>query len=726
MVLSPSNPATNADSAPPDDLTSIGATLRPIFRRTWLWLVVVGVISVGVGIAATMILAKDRFVFSGTLLFNESYLGSPVYRSPDVFSLATLMKSPQTLNKLREEFQLAVPLTLLERRILVEARHGSANVVVQLEWESREDAEKMLNRLMEITVERSREFRDTRLKQYIAMFTEDLGKSEHRFDQVRNEMLTLYRDEHTLDLDEHLRSLSSSLKTLTNELAFANAKRAGTHKSLAKVREMMASDDQKVDPAVEANAQNDENAKNFARAQINKTRLEEQIKEYQTQASTNVLLTAKRRDLERARQLFARKFITATELEQLESEVQLLEIQLRDDSQLKIWKAQLEEITRELESSAGTSLALAGMASNNLMLREAELEAALEVDDEVIARLTKDVEERRQEMTRLLKLRPKGLQLDESLEDAQRIRDDVGRQLTDFNLLERSDAGIFTVMEKAAPAVIPVLSNKKKILAAVTGAAFFGMAGPILLWDFLRQSKRGLLTNGTGRSRDGALFGETGLPQYAGRSIGTIQAMTRAITAAADHKGFSVVFAGVSKKPIPQDVILRCASELSSQGEPVLLVDPGYDPQLTRDFAALVGGANNSSSQTQDTSPVSIVGDAPVDRSDSAEILQRARRTTIDQVDLLTLDSTTVTWSKLAEQFPRLADRYAFLLIAGPSRAARRQVERLMEDCDALLLTTDSSSLGRHGWKLLEQCRESGRHVLGVAIRRSSDQDGTL
>jgi hypothetical protein len=707
----------NQPSGAANPSAAAGASLRPVLRRTWLWLALVGVLSAGIGAVATWFLAKDLYVYSGTLLFNESYLGSPTYRPPDVFSLATLMKAPRTLDQLRKEFNLAVPLMLLERRIEVEARHGSTTVNVELEWESPEDAEKMLNRLMEMAVERSRDFRNSRLDFYVQMFEQDFHSSESKFGEVRKEILEFYQDEHTTDLDEHMRTLAGSLKGLKNELAYAQARRKGTKESLVRVRELLATEEstaEATDPQVE---QHDTRATEVARAQIKKLHLEEQIKEYQDKTSAKIMLDQKQRDLERARRLFERKYISATELEELESEVKLLTLQMREDEHMKEWKQELERVSQIVQDNVGTTMALSGIASNHLSLRVAELEATLEMEEEIVIRLTEELADRQQELERVMKLRPQGLQLAESLEDVQQRRDDLGRQLVDFHLLERSDASMFTLMEPASPAIIPVISTKKKIFAAVTGASFFALAGPILLLDFLRQNRRAHAVTERSHGNEHTKYADTGLPLYAGRSLSTIHAITRAISVASDHKGYTVLFTSLTSKPLQQETMLRCAADFAQQGEPVMLVDPGLPPAARRQFATLLQEPVDSENIFEGADNESVATEW---RQVVARLSGTRHRTSVDGVDAVVLDGTRAAWEDFVNLVPQLSQRYSYLLIAGPPVSDRKALDRLLDDTDAVLLTTEQPSLHRKGWKFLDRCRNSGTHILGVSLRRDA------
>lgn len=491
-------------------------SLQPAIQRWWWWFILAAIVSAPVAFFGAKHFATDSYVYDTRMIFNRSHFGAPLYEPPDIFAVAALTSSPAMLHEMKHTLKLQPDVERLESLLEPEVRGGSTVMSIELEWESKEKAQEILNWISERLVTRVKQLRDQRIDHSLADLYKQLDIYETATVDSHKELIDFRFRHNTFGVLEHLRTLESEQSMLDKSLAIAESEKDSLEAQLAihsnrsresDPNEALTEDDlDRVDLSLTSEEQrrNESDEKYTAVLnQIRQNRLQQSIRQERERALLSTQLDVKRRELSDAERLFARELIPQTEVRALADEVRLLELELSGTQKLKEWEQELATVSGRvdesmLEAARRGEVSIVRPAgggpptpakSDMSDIRE-KWQLQFETKKKLVAWMEDTLEKTRQEKANLQALLPEAERLERKFQRAEFMRSRIEGQVTDLEMLRRSDSNLLAVLDPPSPGPIPVKSNKKKLMVAFYCLSTCILCAPIVLKELFAPPER--------------------------------------------------------------------------------------------------------------------------------------------------------------------------------------------------------------------------------------------
>ncbi len=695
-------PTPDAESAPAPPRAggpphSTSRFLARALVNQWPRMILPLVVGTAAAVGAAVWLGKQTWEVSGTMLYSpppvpESQKG--LYTPPDLKTLLTLAKSPDLLTGLRDEFDLPVPVTLLDKQFKVTAPPGTQTVTVAFTWGEGDKAAAMTNRLMERFAEQTRDHRRRKMDGYLDDHAARLKDCGARHAAAVAGLQRFYRDHNVVDLAgeaEAARKEIEALQTIrSNALREEVGVMAQRDRVAAEVAEIRRKD------TVEAAAAKKYEASLAAASDSRRRqdRLRVLIEEEQKRQGLQAELTARRKAHERMTVLRERGAASQADVDAAAKEVELLNARLIDSDKVKEWKAEMAKIdeavfTKEPGTVPGTS------AIQQTLFRQFEfdlrligLRRDLHQAEEGLA-----AQRRRQGEVQAAVRESEGLQKEIEATDGERQK--LVEQAALFRRLRDQQASEFAVVTPARPGPHPAGSNKRLIVLAGLLLAGLAAAGRAGLAEYRATYHGGRRAARIAQVPD---LGEVGPDDTAGHRL----AVSRLREWRPDY-GAVVLFVGDgAADPLPWAV--RFGRRLAARDERVLIVDARVG-ELAPPGAAPTPGLGNYLRYEADD----VTGLLAPDDVAGLDVLPAGVAPSLD----------VLATHRMAEFVQQARGRYSVVALIGPDLARADGVDVLARYADGILtVLSPAAPAGATATLLVPHAARPGDRVRGLIVAR--------
>ena len=485
-------------------------SLQPAIRRWWWWFILAGIVSAPLAFFVANEVATDSYIYDTSLIFNRSHYGAPLYEPPDIYALAALSASPALLSEMKHELRLEPGVDRLQELLEPEVRAGSNVMRMSLEWDDPKKARQVLDWLNERLIQRVKKLRDKRIDNALVDLKDRLMNYESQTQNYHNGIVNFRTDNNTYSVPDQLRATDSDQAMLEKELAVAVAEMEAISEQMEGFKTLMkeaeaaeeeineeALDD--VDLEVQSATEKMEKARKDRIAQmldqIEQTKLQQQIREEKERARLTTQRDAKLRELDDARKLYAQRLIPKSEVTVLEDDLRLIELDLNGTRRQRDWEKELDELKTRLNQGmiravengelSISNLSIGGPTAETPAKTYSELTEKLKLQfnarKNLVDQLHTQIERTLDQKAKLQTLLPESERLRREFMRAEQSRARLDGQVSDLEMLKRSDSNLLTVLDGPAPGAIPMKSNMKKLLVGIYCVSVCVLCMPIVL-----------------------------------------------------------------------------------------------------------------------------------------------------------------------------------------------------------------------------------------------------
>lgn len=475
-------PSTPTGAEPPETPPAVGGTLA----RVWPVLLLIAVVSAPLAYLIADRFGSDRWVHEASLVLNRGKHVTPNYTPPELRELEPMLSSVSAMRRVSNELGLGLSAPDMAERFRTRLVPGSPLVKLRLEWPDKAAGEQTLNAIAERAVDRSKATRDGQLDEILAELQTEIDAIDLVVAKNREALVDFRNEADTIDIQEDRRMVAQGVRGLEMELIAVTARRKGLVAQLA--MELPESTDE---VEQEERKREQERQEELDRLQ-RKIELTQLIDRKTRSDTTQIRLRSKRQEVQRAKDLYASQLISLAELEELQTDLRLLEVENQAIGELRDWQAELDKII--IQQEFAKMQALRRKESDSKRNDEVSTTAALEGAIEACTLQTLALQERlirdRSREEELETLLPRERELIEDLQKDLKERTSVMRQVLAIEKLKKTRGFHFTVAEPAHLASTPIASNRKKLLGGGYGLCVLALSFPVLLCDTMWQRRK--------------------------------------------------------------------------------------------------------------------------------------------------------------------------------------------------------------------------------------------
>ncbi|MBC8290133.1 MAG: hypothetical protein H8E37_07430, partial [Planctomycetes bacterium] len=331
--------------------------MRLPFGLMRLWLYFLIVFALAGMIASTVANQNDRktYTIEGTLVYNPipiSAQAEGLYRPPDLKTMVSFAKAPETLQRMTDDLELGVPVPILAMMLEVFDPKMRQGILCQLSWEDPEEGEKVLNRFMELFPQHIAEMRRQKVLGYIADLDQEVANNRTRLEAAQGRLSDHHDHLGAVDAaTEHQRLLR---KYEADETIVTTSRRQKTtmQGTLAEIEKRLKELRDEVTRQSEQSKEDAAQQESLTAQRLRQNRLVELITERRVKIQIQAQIDAKQQEYERALKLYEQDFISLASLQALEAQLQTLIAQVEEDEQIVAWKAELKRIDKDVVPSS--------------------------------------------------------------------------------------------------------------------------------------------------------------------------------------------------------------------------------------------------------------------------------------------------------------------------------------------------------------------------------------
>jgi uncharacterized protein involved in exopolysaccharide biosynthesis len=476
----------------PGLILAIGRFLLAAVLRNWMWLPLPLAVGGAATVAAAYTLSKQTWESSGVMIYSplpvpEDQRG--LFLQQELPTLVNLVRSPSVLDGLREEFQLDVPVQMLEKAFKVTSQRNTQTISVSVQWAEPTTSAALVNRLMERFIDLIREFRRGKATEYLTDYEARLAACDAQHTAASAAYREHFRKHNLFDAKDDLENLRREIDSLLYSRSLVlrdepvtRSKRDRVLKDLSELRQQEAAAE--------------EEAKRFDAAQDNVTdarrrqdRLRELIEDEKQRQTLMVELTAKRKDYEKRFALLNQGAESRAVIDSLAAEIEVLTARLTDSKSVTKWKEELAEIDKIVVPNSKGPRQGSPIISQTLMKKlDFDIELiGLEKQQFEISRQLASARKRQEEL-RTLMTQAEGLEKEMTARSDERVQ--LSAQVVLFRRLRDQKAGEFSIISRATPAPYPAGSSRKLIYIGGFAATVMLALG-LVCWRAWRQQYHG-------------------------------------------------------------------------------------------------------------------------------------------------------------------------------------------------------------------------------------------
>lgn len=692
-------------------------------RSRWLLIVVGLLLTTAAATGAALTLSKKTWEASTTLLYTALPIpesGQSMYTQPDLKTLAGLVNSPELLDAIRDEFKISVPTKALEKNLTVTVPNGTKMLTLTLRWDDGRQTVEIVNRLASDFMARVAELRKSKLNAHLVDFDQALiglqAKQHAALLAVRSfhqrEKLSDYKSDiiaenaRTVDLETMLeRQHRIESDTL------AQMKRMDEHLEEVKAQQLQEAEATKqFDAAVESVTDN----------RRRQDRIRELIQDERKVMEVQAKLDSKKAELNRVKQLYAKKFASLAQLQEIESQVGVLTAQVKDTVKIRDLLIETEKIDKVVVP-AGAKKNVGSPIIQQVLFRKLELELQLTAARHEMGQLETQIRESRARSARIDSLHGEHESLLKKVEAVDTERRALELQISGLKNLSSLKTGEFVVAAPARPSQYPISSTKKSILISTFGLGLFLTFGMVVALEAISLSQ-----GCESRAQRLNLPVLSEIPTEAGavRHRG-LRSLALRLRQSLRESGSVVLFSHVTESGDSAGMLDELASLLALRDERVLILDSrlGHGTHRSGNRLSLV---NESWSED-------IIGTGPVHEfnspglsdylsfscNDVDQICTPAEGFGIDRISVgeASLTTEALATHRMSELMTELRRRYSIILVAAPSLLHSVDLQILTAMADGLVAVNDGKisavSRVRHS---IDELQELEAPIVGQVV----------
>lgn len=453
----------------------VGFSIIGTLFRYWWW---TGICLVAAS-AAGWFLAKEysklTFQFEGRLLYVQNTSGAPDYIPPTLHALMPIVDSRAVLESVIQSNELDLsPLDIAEA-LEIEVPFESSILQVALSWPT-EDGDVVLQATMDEFVRKVSDTRADMVGRLHERMTVRVDEIEDRLQDARERLTTFNREHNVLEIDQDLRQMRA---TLEGSLATLQKSRSTLAAREAQVQMLDDSSDASSGDVGKRN----KGATAMAELQ-RRTILQGMLAEEQAAKQRVAAIEIARTEYESAKKLHEQQLVSRLDYEKARLALQALEETSSPTAQ-KV-KQELTKMDERVPQAIGSSSLSTLMGGNSYDLSTQVALQVIESEQEV-DHLENVVDATQTRVVELSAARQEGQFIAEEIRLLSNERERMEKRLTDFSNLKTRDSTEFSLLQPASEAIVPVRSNKKKLLAGGFAATFCLLMAPAVLWSNRRS-----------------------------------------------------------------------------------------------------------------------------------------------------------------------------------------------------------------------------------------------
>ncbi|TWU56878.1 hypothetical protein Poly51_27960 [Rubripirellula tenax] len=446
-------------------------------KITLPWLVLAAMISAPVAYFWAKRNTISTHTVQSRLIYNKTYLGSPLYEGPGIYTLLSEFQSKEAIEEVIAKRGLTASPSYISRQIESDVSRGDGSISVSLTWGDPEEAAAIANDLVEVGIRRARLIRDAGLEQHIVGLSRAIENIHlPEVNRLKEEYAELNRKLEVPDVRVAYDEWKDKLQVLEKELRSEQAVLQAAEEQVSRLESGVAL----VNTSLDSSAAGYKPKGLSPAAVVNRiAALEKDINEQREFVVLESKLESKESELARIAPLVGRGLVSQSRYNALASEVDQLRLQVRGDGSMVDLEQELERLNRQMDSFGDDP-----MASVETSREATRLKTELDTDVATSRILIEHLE------SSIGYLEPRLANLESSMEAAREIQRKLAASQTGLDqsislseameTLKHGDAHSFRVVQPASPTLESESSNFKKLFASTFLICMIGLSAPVM------------------------------------------------------------------------------------------------------------------------------------------------------------------------------------------------------------------------------------------------------
>ena len=698
-------------------------------RNHWLLLILGVSASCAAAYQGSKVLGKQTWESSCTILYTSLPIAEAdrgLFTPPDLKTITSLVNSPGTLNTLRDEFQLDIPVKVIDKNLTVVVPNGTKMINLTFKWENGVACSAMLNRITELFLAQVDQLRQNKLGGHVRDFENLLQTVQRRYDESAGKLREIYRRENLSDYKND--SIAASVDISQFEFLLAQHRRTESD-TIAKMERMEAHlnevKSQEIQD-VEKDKQFEATTESVADNRRRQDRIRELIAEERRIKDVEIIIERKSKELARTRRLAARGIVSPADLEAAESEITGLKAQLEENEKIRKLQEELERIDKVVVPS-GKQRKSGSPIIQQILFRKLEMELDLAGTRQEIRQIEAHIKSRRAGLARLEGLRGEIDLLIKKMEAAETERLQLERQIGSLRNLQSLKVGELSVVAPSLPSPYPTGSNKKIVIISIGGIGILASLGLVALIDTFSLSK-------TSRSKARRL----GLPTLVELTRTTplrhqqLRGLALRLRQFLPEPGSLVLFSSLNESDHVEVILKELAACLVLRDERVLILDTRIGERAQFGTGTTLG----SESLLDSKAVLTLSADSPVPCqtkgladylgygcNDLDEICIPSDGFAVDCIlaGETVVDLDNLATHRMSQLIAELRRRYTMLLVIAPPLDRVVDLQILSTHAQGIIAVIDSpTTVHQDALSSLGELRGLGAPLLGQIICHAS------
>ena len=689
--------------------------MRLPFGLMRLWLYFLIVFALAGMIASTLANQNDKktYTVEGTLVYNPIPMPAQavgLYQPPDLKTMVTFAKAPETLQKVTDDLELGVPVPVLAMMLEVIDPKMRQGIVCQLKREDPEQGEKILDRFMELFPQHIAEMRRQKVLGYIEDLDHAVVSNKTRLAAAQSKLAEHYEHLGAVDAatehDRLLRQYEADEAIVTaNERA--NTAARGTLEEIEKRLKQLRDEVQR---EAEKSKEDAAQQESLTAQRLRQNRLLELINERRFQIQVQAQIDVKQEEYERALKLYENDFVSLSRVQKLEADLRTLIAKVEHDEQIEAWRAELKRIDKDVVPSATVKPKTSPIITR-ILGRKFDLELGIKekITQANQAKLAIAIARKKIHSYQLMQKQTVNLQKD--LDVIKDERETLENQLSALRKIASYGPREFSIVSNATGLMYSPSSGKKKTFILVFGGLVFLLCAPVFVLELLKALKTrvfdkfhdiGLLDLWPMRPR------RTGFLQRTVGSFTTLaeqwaQLVALRLQQLCRKRGSVLMFTPVQNDRKDVLLITRVAQYLALRDERVAILSTTNDMDSRTAFEEAIRSmgrealADDGNSQSESAANLSV-GLSEYLRLECSQVNEIVRPSPTRGIDFVTAGQKQtpidlMTGSQMCQVINHLQTHYTMVLIAGPPLSETIDLEVQARHTDGVLFLLDDAEL---------------------------------
>ena len=400
-------------------------------------------------------------------------------------NLAGLAASRPVLGRVRSELGLACPIDAVEEAVDAEQERNTSSIFLAVEWDDREEALKILQRITVLYPRYVAETRRDIARTRLAEMEKQLSACQSRLDRSRDRKHTFLRKHNVVDFHQE----QLQLQTDISGLKFARERLQRDDVSL---REQVRMLDEHIASLKREHAEEEREARQFEAAEESladnrrrQHRLRELIQDERLMIEVNAQLVVKRREYERARRLAERQLISQSKLERIRGELESLIAKITENQNIKRWKRELLDLDK-LVVPQNKVTKTGSPIIHQILFKKLETTLDILHAERSVLEIDRQLDAKHQRIAQIQQLTTDFSSLEDEVQAADDQRQVALESTTALRSLAAMGPTEFSIVASPTTGEYPARTNRKKLFVFICMAIALALSAAILGYDSMR------------------------------------------------------------------------------------------------------------------------------------------------------------------------------------------------------------------------------------------------